>query len=62
MFESSKARDLEVMMDKVSTKFGADKIMRARDMKDQGTVAKNGVNLDYLDYRDGERVSAPGSS
>ena len=61
MFESSKARDLEVMMDQVSTKFGADKIMRARDMKDQGTVAKNGVNLDYLDYRDGERVSAPGN-
>ena len=62
LFESGRARDLEVIMDRVSEKFGADKIFRARDMRDQGTVAKNGVNLDYLDFRDGERVSSPGGS
>ena len=34
--------------------------MRAKDMQHSGTVAKDGVNLDFLDYRDGERVSSPG--
>ena len=60
LFADAKDRDLEVTLDALTEKFGADTVLRARDMRDHGTVSKNGVNLDYLDVRDGERVSAPG--
>ena len=35
-------------------------MFRAGDMKHAGTISSNGVNLDFLDNRDGERVSKPG--
>ena len=59
LFAQSRPRDLEATLDKVTEKFGNQAILRARDMGNQGSVMKNGVNLDYLDYRQGERVSQP---
>jgi len=35
-------------------------VVRARDLNAHGTVSKNGVNLDFMDNKDGERVSKPG--
>ena len=60
LFGQPQTRDLETTIDDLIRRFGKDTIMRARDLGDSGTVSKNGVNLDFLDYRDGERVSAPG--
>ncbi len=60
LFANKTPRDLELAIDDVMQKFGKDKIMRAKDMQHSGTVAKDGVNLDFLDHRDGERVSTPG--
>lgn len=60
LFDSGRDRDLELALDAVSQKFGADTLIRARDMADQSTVSKQGVNLDYLDEQDGERLNSPG--
>ena len=46
-------------VDDLIDRFGSDVVVRASDLSHPGTVSKNGVNLDFLDYRDGERVSAP---
>ena len=59
LFADPKNRKLEIALDALTEKFGTDTVVRARDMNTQGTVAKDGVNLDYLDYRDGERISSP---
>lgn len=63
MFTDVNPRNLETTVDKLLKRFGSDTLMRAADLGSLGpgtkTVAKNGVNLDFLDYRDGERVSKP---
>ena len=66
LFENSQHRRLETTMDAVLKKFGKDTIVRARDLPGPnkagtpgGNIADGGVNLDFLDYRDGERVSSP---
>ncbi len=59
IFEDSRRRKLEVTMDDLAERFGKDVVMRAADIGSSGTISSNGVNLDFLDYRDGERVSRP---
>jgi len=59
IFEDSTLRNLETTLDDLQEKFGKDMVFRARDMDKPGTISSNGVNLDFLDYRDGERVSRP---
>lgn len=59
LFVSSQYRRLETTMDQLNEKYGEDVLFRARDMGHPGTLSSNGVNLDFLDYRDGERVSRP---
>ena len=60
LFRRSTQRELEATIDRLAERFGADTVVRARDLSHHGTVIKNGMNLDYLDYREGERVSKPG--
>lgn len=60
LFDSGRDRNLELALDAVSQKFGADTVIRARDMSDHNTVSKQGVNLDYLDEQDGESLRSPG--
>lgn len=60
LFESAGPRRLETTIDQLITRFGKDTVMRAADLNHQGTVSSNGVNLDFMDVRDGERVSQPG--
>lgn len=60
LFEDSAHRNLETAIDDLIARFGSDVVMRTRDLGHSGTVSSNGVNLDFLDYRDGERVSTPG--
>lgn len=62
IFEDSRGRDLEVTMDQLNEKYGEDVLFRAADLDNPGTISANGVNLDFLDYRDGERVSKPFSA
>jgi DNA polymerase-4 len=59
MFEDSTHRDLETTIDNLIERFGKGVVVRGRDLRHSGTVSANGVNLDFLDYRDGERVSRP---
>ncbi len=59
LFEDNRRRSLETTIDQLMHRFGKGAVTRARDMQQQDTVAKDGVNLDFLDYRDGERVSSP---
>ncbi len=60
LLEEAAPRDLELAIDDLIDRFGKDVVMRARDLRHSGTISANGVNLDFLDYRDGERVSTPG--
>jgi DNA polymerase-4 len=60
LFEDSSVRQLETTIDDLIDRFGKDVVMRARDLGHSGTIAHDGVNLDFLDTRDGERVSKPG--
>ena len=60
MFEDPRPGQLENTIDGLIDRFGKDVLMRAKDLKHRGTVLEDGVNLDFLDYRDGERVSKPG--
>jgi len=48
-----------VTIDDLIDRFGRDVVVRARDLTCHGTVSSNGMNLDFLDYRDGERVATP---
>jgi hypothetical protein len=59
MFEDSTQRDLETTIDNLIERFGKGVVVRGRDLGHSGTISTNGVNLDFLDYRDGERVSRP---
>jgi DNA polymerase-4 len=60
LFEASAGRNLETTIDNLIERFGRDVVMRARDLGHSGTISANGVNLDFLDFREGERVSKPG--
>ncbi len=59
LFDDGLERSLETTIDKLIDRFGAEVFVRARDLNRRETVHKNGVNLDFLDYRDGERVATP---
>ncbi len=58
-FEDPVRRDLETTIDHLIERFGKNVVMRARDLGKSDSVMSNGVNLDFLDYRDGERLSTP---
>ncbi len=60
LFEELRPRVLETTVDRLIDRFGKGAVVRARDLGCRGTVTDTGVNLDFLDYRDGERVSRPG--
>ena len=60
LFGDGHQRELETTIDHLIDRFGKGVVKRANDLGDRGTVSDNGVNLDFLDYRDGERVSSPG--
>lgn len=60
LFEELAPRRLEVTIDDLIDRFGSGVVVRAKDLGHRGTVSDTGVNLDFLDYRDGERVSKPG--
>ena len=59
IFEDGAPRKLEATLDDLTERYGKDMVFRASDMGRPGTISSNGVNLDFLDYRDGERVSQP---
>ena len=62
LFEANTARNLETTIDALIERFGKGTLVRARDLGGGSAIFSDGVNLDYLDYRDGERVSAPANS
>jgi len=59
-FEDTTQRNLETSIDDLIERFGKKVVMRARDLGRSAAVMTDGVNLDFLDHRDGERVSSPG--
>ncbi len=59
LFADGTIRKLETTMDKLAARFGRDVVIRARDLGRSGTVSGPGVNLDFLDEREGERVTRP---
>jgi nucleotidyltransferase/DNA polymerase involved in DNA repair len=59
LFEDRRRRDLETAVDRLVERFGNGIVMRATDLGQSGTISDNGMNLDFLDYREGERVSKP---
>jgi DNA polymerase-4 len=60
LFEDCRRRDLETTIDRLIERFGSGVVVRATDLRHGDTVSDRGMNLDFLDYRDGERVSMPG--
>lgn len=58
-FENRRRRALETAIDRLAGRFGKSVIVRARDLDQKGTIINDGMNLDFLDKRDGERVSTP---
>ncbi|MEM8498896.1 MAG: DNA polymerase IV [Pseudomonadota bacterium] len=60
LFDSQSARKLETIVDQLADRFGKGVVVRATDLAQKGTIADDDVNLDFMDYRDGERVSRPG--
>ena len=60
LFEDVATHSLETAIDGLIERFGSDVMMRASDLDHAGTVSDNGVNLDFLDTRDGERLTRPG--
>jgi DNA polymerase-4 len=60
LFEDHRRRDLETTIDHLIERYGSGVIVRATDLRHSGTVSDRGMNLDFLDYREGERVSMPG--
>ena len=61
LFDDRRQRHLETAIDDLIDRFGKGAVVRAKDLVHGGTISDNGMNLDFLDYRDGERVSRPGS-
>jgi len=59
IFEDASSRELEITIDELIERFGSDVIMRGQDLQNHGEVSRKGVNLDFLDQRDGERLSYP---
>ena len=59
LFDDHRPRSREETIDNLIARFGTDVVVRAKDLGDRGTVSENGMNLDFLDYRDGDRVSKP---
>ena len=59
LFEDTATHGLETTIDRLIERFGNGAVMRARDLRHQGTVHANGANLDFLDRRDGERLAVP---
>lgn len=59
MFVQPDQHRLEVTIDDLIERFGSDTVFRASDLAGLGTITKNGVNLDFLDYEDGERMTSP---
>jgi hypothetical protein len=62
LFDDHRPRDLETTIDKLINRFGKSSIVRARDLSRANTIHSDGVNLDFLDYSEGERVSKPGGN
>jgi nucleotidyltransferase/DNA polymerase involved in DNA repair len=62
LFEDGRRRRLETTIDDLVERYGGGIVIRATDLRQSGTVFENGMNLDFLDYRDGERVSRPGAT
>ncbi|MGB7302973.1 MAG: DNA polymerase IV [Burkholderiaceae bacterium] len=60
LFSASGVRELETTIDKLIQQFGKGVLRRAKDLNDSGPVSDADVNLDFMDYQDGERLSAPG--
>ena len=59
IFEDGTRRNLELAIDSLVQRYGSGVVLRARDLGRHGTVMANGVNLDYLDERDGEPSTVP---
>ena len=59
IFEDGGRRNLELVIDSLVQRYGSGVVLRARDLGRHGTVMANGVNLDYLDHRDGEQLTVP---
>jgi DNA polymerase-4 len=60
LFDDGRRRDLETTIDRLIDRYGSGVVVRATDLRHGGTVSDRGMNLDFLDYREGERVSMPG--
>ncbi len=60
LFHNPSARRLETTIDRVLERYGKQAVIRARDLENAATVHNDGVNLDFMDVRQGERVSRPG--
>jgi DNA polymerase-4 len=60
LFTNERPRRLETTIDRLIARFGNGVLIRASDMGEKQTVSDGELNLDYLDYRDGERLSSPG--
>ncbi|MDA0791361.1 MAG: DNA polymerase IV [Proteobacteria bacterium] len=59
LFSDGATRQLETTIDDLIKRFGKGVVTRARDLGHPGTVSDSGIDLDFMDYRDGERVSRP---
>ncbi len=59
LFASDEPRRLESTIDGLIDRFGKGAVVRAKDLERRDTVHEDGMNLDFLDYRDGERVAKP---
>ncbi len=59
LFSQPETRRLEATIDTLLERFGKDALVRGSDLGSAGTVHKDGMNLDFMDVRDGERVSRP---
>ena len=59
LFEDGRVRSLETTIDRLIEHFGRGVVVRAADLHHDGSVSGGGMNLDFLDHRDGERVSTP---
>ncbi len=60
LFEEHGPRNLEKTIDRLIDRFGKGVVIRASDLSRSGNVLDDGVNLDFLDYQDDEKVSTPG--
>jgi DNA polymerase-4 len=59
LFVNDRPRTLEVTIDRLVARFGKGVLIRAADLESKATISDDDLNLDYLDYRDGERLSSP---